>query len=402
MSGVLCKFAFDEDNDLIKDIGPNTNELLKKAVLENKKESFISLKNLKIDPTTDDNWALRTAARLGHTDIFCELVSDKRTDPTAKKNQAFRFACRFGHLEIVENLLLNCTIDPCAVYSYGPNFAIQNHHVDIVKLLLQDERIDPNKLQMNYLTGKKTFQIMKLFFELPTFCPWDYFIKQLTLNACRYKDFDFVEKYLDDPRFDFFADGGYGHPLSVAIRKGNANIVELLLSSKPISDIRTNKQLLFEAFNQNQLRIAKIIMDNACCGTRQKYLNTQYEYWMWHRDHGLLCDGNNRYRRCQCETQHKCTKYCESMKEPPAMSFKKLQPICKECEEHYDESPLLGFDPHSTLAERQQQHLSTPKGELTPLMHRRKHTDTSIRPKETYTPITQRYFVVKMENVIKK
>ena len=77
------------------------------------------------------------------------LINDENVDPSYNNNNAIRFSSENGHTEIVELLLNDKRIDP----AYDNNWAIQSAIIDgyisIVELLLADERVDPSD-EMNY------------------------------------------------------------------------------------------------------------------------------------------------------------------------------------------------------------------------------------------------------------
>ncbi len=72
------------------------------------------LNDPRVDPSTDDNWAIHYASREGHTEIVRLLLNDPRVDPSANNNNAI-----FG---------------PCT----------KHENVEVVRLLLQDPRVDPS------------------------------------------------------------------------------------------------------------------------------------------------------------------------------------------------------------------------------------------------------------------
>jgi len=64
----------------------------------------ILLSDKRIDPTADDNTAIRWASAKGHVEVVKILLSDKRVDPTAGNNLAIRWASAKGHVEVVKIL----------------------------------------------------------------------------------------------------------------------------------------------------------------------------------------------------------------------------------------------------------------------------------------------------------
>jgi ankyrin repeat protein len=71
-----------------------------------------ALEDTKIDPSTNNNEALKTAVRYGHISITKCFLEDNRVDPSDNDNEAFRIAVRYGHLLIAQLLLKDSRVDP--------------------------------------------------------------------------------------------------------------------------------------------------------------------------------------------------------------------------------------------------------------------------------------------------
>ncbi|KAI9339310.1 ankyrin repeat-containing domain protein [Obelidium mucronatum] len=93
-----------------------------------------------VDPATDDNYPLILASLSGHADIVSLLLETGKTDPSARDDYAFIGACAFGCLDVAR--LLIALVDPAADYNRAIRDASANGLVDIVDLLLKDERVD--------------------------------------------------------------------------------------------------------------------------------------------------------------------------------------------------------------------------------------------------------------------
>jgi ankyrin repeat protein len=87
------------------------------------------------DPTGNDNYAIQYASRNGHTEIV-KLLLKARADPTADNNSAIRYASENGHIEVVK-LLLKAGADPTLIDNYAIRLASQKGHTEVVKLLLK-------------------------------------------------------------------------------------------------------------------------------------------------------------------------------------------------------------------------------------------------------------------------
>jgi hypothetical protein len=96
----------------------------------------------RVDPSANDNYAVRLAAEKGHLAIVERLLRDKRVDPSALDNYAVGCAAREGHLAVVERLLDDERVDPSADDNYAVRCAADNGHFTVVDRLLSDSRVD--------------------------------------------------------------------------------------------------------------------------------------------------------------------------------------------------------------------------------------------------------------------
>ena len=62
------------------------------------------LQDPRVDPAAGDNYAIRNAARRGHTEAVRVLLQDPRVDPAAANNEAIRHAVLYEHAEVVRVL----------------------------------------------------------------------------------------------------------------------------------------------------------------------------------------------------------------------------------------------------------------------------------------------------------
>ena len=58
-----------------------------------------------IDPSVDDNYAIRMASIYGHVAVVDRLLQDGGVDPSNYKNYAIRLASGKGHIAVVNRLL---------------------------------------------------------------------------------------------------------------------------------------------------------------------------------------------------------------------------------------------------------------------------------------------------------
>ena len=111
---------------------------------------LLSLEDDLIDPSADNNYAFRWAAKKGHVEVlqFLMDLGDDRIDPSAEDNYAFRWATKKGHVEVLQFLvdLKDDRIDPSASDNYAFRWAAANGYVEVLQFLmdLEDDRVDPS------------------------------------------------------------------------------------------------------------------------------------------------------------------------------------------------------------------------------------------------------------------
>ncbi len=111
------------------------------AMKNNNIELFYELLEFGIDPSVEDNKAIRWASFQGNTEIVKMLLEDPRVDPSAENNWAIQSASIHGHTEVVRLLLEDPRVDPSANNNQAIIIASLKEYKDIVKLLLEDERM---------------------------------------------------------------------------------------------------------------------------------------------------------------------------------------------------------------------------------------------------------------------
>jgi hypothetical protein len=89
------------------------NGALRWAVIRDKALAATSLlKDPRIDPSLDNNWAIRCASFVGQKEVVEILLKDNRVNPSDVDNQAVIWASWNGHTEIVEMLLQDKRVNP--------------------------------------------------------------------------------------------------------------------------------------------------------------------------------------------------------------------------------------------------------------------------------------------------
>ena len=88
----------------------------------------------RIDPTADNNTAIRKAAEHGLDRVVALLLSDPRVNPaavdnfinpTSESDDAIQLAAQYGDATIVKLLLADNRVDPAANDNYAIRFAAQ-------------------------------------------------------------------------------------------------------------------------------------------------------------------------------------------------------------------------------------------------------------------------------------
>jgi ankyrin repeat protein len=128
-----------------------TNQTLQTFFYENLEKETVNndvieilAKDQRIDPSADDNSAIREASGNGHTEVVELLLNDPRVDPSASDNDAIRWASGEGQTAVVELLLNDPRVDPSANVNEAIRWASGNGRTAVVELLLNDPRVDPN------------------------------------------------------------------------------------------------------------------------------------------------------------------------------------------------------------------------------------------------------------------
>lgn len=90
-----------------------------------------------VDPTANNNEAIRMASFKGHTEVVELLLKHPNVDPTANDNEAIRYASCHGHTKIVELLLSigEHVFDPAVIDNDVIPYASYYNNTEVIKLL---------------------------------------------------------------------------------------------------------------------------------------------------------------------------------------------------------------------------------------------------------------------------
>jgi ankyrin repeat protein len=134
---VLLKLNVDpsaDNNFAIKHASANGHTAVVQLLLNDKR----------VDPSAGNNYAIRCASVNGHIAVLQLLLNDKRVDPSADDNYVIRRASAYGHIAVVQILLNDKKVDPTACNNFAIRRASANGHIAVVQLLLNDKRVDPS------------------------------------------------------------------------------------------------------------------------------------------------------------------------------------------------------------------------------------------------------------------
>jgi len=153
-----------------------------------------------IDPSFENNIAIREASEHGHVDIVDRLLRDtkKRVDPSVNDNFAISISSRNGHLAVVDRLLQELPglsgINYTSGFNYPIFYACYNGYVAIVDRLLQVDNMNISSIVAWDNTKENTEVVDRLLQEKTanpvSFCYW----------AVRNGNIDIVELLLQDNR----------------------------------------------------------------------------------------------------------------------------------------------------------------------------------------------------------
>lgn len=154
-----------------------------------------------LDPSFDENYAIRFGCKKGCLDAVKFLLSLPRVNPMAKENAPLILAAKHGHDLIVNLLLQEDRINPAEPDNEALITACLGGHTKVVRVLLSDNRINAAAR-----------------FNMPL------------IIACQHGFTDIVSLLLQTARVDSTFPNG--EPLKIAIQNGHNNIVEILQGNR--------------------------------------------------------------------------------------------------------------------------------------------------------------------------
>ena len=106
------------------------------------------LKDYNIDPSYPDNRHVRRACLGNKLELLNILLEDLRVSFNYDhKCRTFPLVCHHGYIEIIKRLLQDPRIDPSLDDNEAIKYAYEADKQDIVDLLLKDPRVNPNEVE---------------------------------------------------------------------------------------------------------------------------------------------------------------------------------------------------------------------------------------------------------------
>jgi len=118
------------------------------------------LSHNRVDPSANNNEAIRLASSNRNLKIVKLLLNDNRVDPCANNNEAIQCACKNGHTKIVKALLGDNRVDPSSNDNYALRLAFENSYIDILHLLLRQKKVQ-SSLKNTFLYLQKTIRYIQ-------------------------------------------------------------------------------------------------------------------------------------------------------------------------------------------------------------------------------------------------
>ena len=195
-----------------------------------------------VNPGAQNSISILLAAKHGHESIFRALLVDPRVNPGAQDNSPIKIAAEHGYYNIVRMLLITSKVDPridLAINSNHPlRVACQNGHLEIVKLLLTEARVNPGDANSGAIVlaaRKGHFSIVKLLLNDHRVDPTAK-NNSLIREAAAHGRVKVLKILLQDPRIDPAVNNN--EPIRLAAKHWKSEAVDLL-----IKDPRVDPQI---------------------------------------------------------------------------------------------------------------------------------------------------------------
>jgi len=118
------------------------------------------IKNKNVDPTLDNNYAIRTACERNNDAVVKLLLKYPNINPAANGNEAIQTATRYGHTKIVKLLLDSKLVDASVDNNWSLRTAHAFKYTNIMKLLLNEKSV-LQRLSVKSILTRKIVNILK-------------------------------------------------------------------------------------------------------------------------------------------------------------------------------------------------------------------------------------------------
>ncbi len=213
------------------------------------------LQDNRVDPSAEDNFAIRDTSTNGKTELVKLLLQDNRVDPSARKNEAIINACMYGEIEVIKLLLQDKRADPSDCDNKAIKRASKKGEIEVVALLLKDKRVDPsaddNKAIQNACEGTND-DIVKLLLQDKRVNPAANDNKAIQ-NACQCNEDDIISVHrvkllLKDTRVDPSSNDNYAiRSVCGSFADGHVDIFKLLLKDNRFNSAASNNYAILTA-----------------------------------------------------------------------------------------------------------------------------------------------------------
>ena len=206
--------------------------------------------------TQSINQIFENAAKNGHIDAVRMLLS-KGVDPSADNNCAIRLAAGYGHHEVVKLLLTDDRVDPSACDNIAISESAEEGYVEVVKLLLADERVDPSDGEaISWAAKNGHHQVVKMLLADGRSNPsaWN---NQAICNAASSGHHQIVKMLLADERVDPSDKDNW--IIRIAAGNGHIEVVKLLLKDGRADPLANNNEAIKWADQNGHVEIVNIL-----------------------------------------------------------------------------------------------------------------------------------------------
>ncbi|ORY48069.1 ankyrin [Rhizoclosmatium globosum] len=249
----------------------------------------------KVDPSFNNNNAIRVCCNHGHLSLLERLLQDPRTDPSVLNNSPVRLAAQNGYLEIVQFLAKDPRVTLSDSDSSALALACEHGQEEVVEFLLQEGSSDPTAFDNANLIDSVRFgnwNIVELLIEdgrvniesheylvvtnavderrqdiinliLTRYSSTTHPILEL-LQSVIELDTSRLQEFLENDHYDHTLHIGGLAALLLAIEAGNIPIIKLLLSDSRVDPFTFDGECraLTYACHSGKMDVVKTLLED--------------------------------------------------------------------------------------------------------------------------------------------